>query len=90
VTGPPKAAGTAATVLVESSDGDAKLIDVRLSARGSGARSIAVDKRVRTVTLVLTNGSTRFKPCWRGTSYSCQGEPQDDDAAFAFTASFSR
>ena len=37
---PPKAAGTAATVLVESSDGDAKLIDVRLSARGSGARRL--------------------------------------------------
>ena len=47
---------------------------------------MTVDKRVRAVTLVLTNGSTRFKPCWRGTSYSCQGSPQDDDAAFAFTA----
>ena len=90
VTGPPMAAGTAATLLVESSKGDAKLVDVRLNARGSGARSVTVDKRVRAVTLVLTNGSTRFKPCWRGTSYSCQGEPQDDDAAFAFTASLSR
>ena len=51
---------------------------------------MVVDNHVRAVTLVLTNGSTRFKPCWRGTSYSCQGEPQDDDAAFAFTASLSR
>jgi hypothetical protein len=90
VSGPPRVAGTAATVLVEARDGTAELVDVHLNARGGGARSVVVDNDVRAVTLVLTNGSTRFKPCWRGTSYSCQGEPRDDDAAFAFTASLSR
>jgi hypothetical protein len=36
------------------------------------------------VTLVLTNGSTRYN-CWQGEVYSCQGEPLDDEQ-FAFQA----
>ncbi len=39
---------------------------------------------VQKVTLVLTNGSTRYY-CWRGYVYSCRGEPRDD-VHFSFQA----
>jgi hypothetical protein len=42
------------------------------------------------VTLVLANASTRFGPCWQGTSYSCQGLPKDDKDTYAFTATLLR
>jgi hypothetical protein len=42
---------------------------------------------VQKVTLVLTNGSTRYN-CWRGSVYSCRGEPLDD-VLFAFSAAVS-
>jgi hypothetical protein len=39
------------------------------------------------VTLVLTNGSTRYN-CWQGTVYSCRGNPLDDEQ-YAFSATVS-
>jgi hypothetical protein len=39
------------------------------------------------VTLVLSNGSTRYH-CWRGDVYSCRGEPLDD-VQYAFSAAVS-
>ena len=48
-----------------------------VSRKGDGARTLAFSRSaVTSVTVVLANGSTRFKPCWQGTSYSCQGDPR--------------
>ncbi|WP_344303647.1 MXAN_6640 family putative metalloprotease [Nocardioides bigeumensis] len=90
VTGPPAAAGTAADVLLARKDGTASLVRLRIRANGTGARSVVVDSRLDSATLVLANASTRFKPCWRQTGYSCQGTPRDDGATFEFTASLRR
>ncbi len=71
-------------------DGGVAVRPVSLSKAGDGARTLAFSRSVSSVTVVLANGSTRFKPCWQGTSYSCQGDPKDDDGAFAVTATLSR
>ena len=91
VDGPASSTGATATLLLRKRNGGVALRPVHLSKKGDGARSLGFSRSaVTSVTVVLANGSTRFKPCWRGTSYSCQGIPRDDRAAFAVTATLSR
>jgi hypothetical protein len=45
--------------------------------------------KVARVVLVLTNASTRFA-CWQNHSYSCRGQPRDDDQVFGYAAGVSR
>ena len=56
---------------------------------GAGEWTIMVPNfgSAQKVTLVLTNGSTRYN-CWRGSVYSCRGEPLDDEI-FDFEADIS-
>jgi len=91
VDAPPTSAGSAATALVRLRNGGLAVRNIKL--RANGDRAIALDfarARVASVTLVLVNASTRFQPCWRGTSYSCQGIPRDDKDDYTFTATISR
>lgn len=91
VDAPPTTAGSAATALVRKRNGGLAVRTIGLHP--DGGRAITLDfahARIASVTLVLVNGSTRFGPCWRGTSYSCQGIPRDDRDDYSFTAGISR
>jgi len=91
VDAPPTSAGSAATALVRGRDGRVTVRAIKL--RPGGDRTITLDfahRRVADVTLVLANASMRFKPCWTGTSYSCQGTPRDDKSDYSFAATISR
>ncbi|MGI8644785.1 MAG: MXAN_6640 family putative metalloprotease [Nocardioides sp.] len=91
VHGPSVAACSAATLLVHERAGGVTVRDIVLSDNGAGRRTIAFSRdRIRSVTIVVANGSTRFSPCWEGTSYSCQGIPRDDRDVYDVTAAVSR
>jgi len=55
---------------------------VRLDDRGRGTATLSLPKvRVKSVTVVLVNASTRFS-CWHRTDWSCQGRARDNKAKF--------
>jgi hypothetical protein len=86
VDGPPAAAGSQATVVVRLKSGATRYYIVQLDGKGRGTRRVPFGKGVvRWADLVLTNGSERTT-CWRGTVFSCQGKPTDDDVAFRYGA----
>ena len=63
---------------------------IALDDQGRGRASVDLGRsRARSVTVVLVNASTRFS-CWRRTTWSCQGRPQDDAERFAVTAAVRR
>ena len=87
----PTTPGAAATALVRKRGGGVAVRSIDLHRDGDRTITMAfAHRRVVSVTLVLANGSTRFKPCWRGTAYSCQGRPTDDDAAYSMVARLAR
>jgi hypothetical protein len=88
VSGPSRATGAAASLLVRDDSGRSSVRTIKLGADGQGAKTLSLEK-VSSVTVVLTNGSTRFD-CWQEAVYSCQGEPKDDNLPYAFTASLVR
>ncbi len=55
---------------------------IRLNADGRGRTAVGFSSRnVRSVTVVLVNGSTRFS-CWHRTTWSCQGRARDNQSKF--------
>ncbi|MCC6221956.1 MAG: hypothetical protein IT201_00495 [Thermoleophilia bacterium] len=57
----------------------------RLDADGNASLSVAFNRSLEAVVLVLSNGSARLA-CWRGTPYACQGRPLDDNRTFRYRA----
>jgi hypothetical protein len=91
VEAPPTSHGSTASLLVRKGKGRYAVRPVRLGRDGSGRKTLALRRgQVRSVTLVLANASTRFKPCWQSSPYSCQGLPKDDRERYAFTATLLR
>jgi hypothetical protein len=63
---------------------------ISLNGKGKGSTKIPFnEKLVRSATIVLVNASTRFA-CWKRTSYSCQGQPRDNNLPFSVWTTVSR
>ncbi|HSE71487.1 MAG TPA: MXAN_6640 family putative metalloprotease [Nocardioidaceae bacterium] len=86
VDAPPTTRGSRATVMVHRKNGSVGRTTVRLNRQGNGVVTTPFTRsKVSSVVLTLTNASTRSR-CNRGTGWSCQGIPLDDDLPFSFTA----
>jgi hypothetical protein len=84
VDGPDYARGPEATLVVRSVSGAIEYHRFRLNANGDGVRRVPFGRgAIASVTLVLTNASTRFR-CGQNTRFSCRGEPRDDDTRHVF------
>ncbi len=83
---PRTARGFDATVLVHHTDGRTTRRPIRLSRAGDGRAAVEFSRSaVRSLELVLTNASTRFR-CGKGTFYSCRGWALDDQSLMSFEA----
>jgi hypothetical protein len=72
--------------LITRKDGTMSRRTISLSTTGAGTSVFGFDApTVSSVTLTLANASTRFT-CWKGTSWSCMGNPKDDAKPFTYTA----
>ena len=79
------AASPRASALIEAADGSVARVDaVRDQTTGRSTIVVPAFAEARRVTLVLTNGSARFR-CWQRSVFSCRGRPVDD-VEFAFEA----
>ena len=87
----PATPGAAAASLIRKRGGGVAVRTIKLRRDGDRTLTLAfAHRRVASITVVLANGSTRFKPCWRGTAYSCQGRPRDNNAAYSVVARLDR
>ncbi|NPC96110.1 MXAN_6640 family putative metalloprotease [Nocardioides sp. zg-DK7169] len=89
VNGPNRASAPGAYLHVNRKKGGAGKA-ISLNRKGKGGTTIAFNKRaVRSVTITLSNGSTRYRchkqPATATTIYSCRGKPRDQSQAFRLT-----
>ncbi|MFN8193834.1 MAG: MXAN_6640 family putative metalloprotease [Nocardioidaceae bacterium] len=90
VNGPSSSSAPVAVVTVIRKSGNVTRTSMTLDGNGVGSGSYAFDAAtVASVTVTLTNASTRFA-CWNRSgadpAYSCQGTPKDDGRSFAYSA----
>ena len=86
VDGPASDTSPVVNVLTVKLDGSVKRETIALSRTGAGKDTFSFNPSgVSSVTVTLTNASTRFS-CWRGKYFSCQGVAKDDGMAFKYTA----
>lgn len=82
--------GSQAAVMVHLRSGKVRRQMVRLNRDGDGRVVVPFSRStVSSVTLTLTNASTRIKDCWPDTApspFTCGGTPLDDDLPFTYTA----
>ena len=84
VDGPPRRTGPTAMAVVHRTDGSVERVPVALDPDGRGQRTVAFGPAVARVTLTLANASTRFR-CWQqDETYSCQGQPRDDNRSYDY------
>ena len=78
--------GPEASIVTVKRSGALKVIALELDSQGNAVRTVGFSKsKVFSVTVVVTNASTRFVDCFRANMpYSCMGLPQDDDQVFAW------
>ncbi|WP_162599916.1 MXAN_6640 family putative metalloprotease [Nocardioides solisilvae] len=87
VTGRPRPAAPAASLLVFRRGGGVARLEVRLNGKGVGSRVVDLRRaRVRRVVLVLANASTRYRGCDRSGAWACGGTPVDDRQRFRVVA----
>lgn len=81
--------GPEASIVVLKRSGALKVIALALDSQGNATRRVNFSRsKVFSVTVVLTNASTRFTGCFAaGSPFSCMGIPQDDDQTFAWRVS---
>lgn len=89
IDGPRRRTGAGAHALVELRNGKLLQRPIRLSRKGHGKVNLPFSGRVKSVTVTLSNGSTRYS-CDSGTTFSCAGRPKDDALSFAFQATAHR
>lgn len=85
VDGPRRWRGAEAALVTIPIAGQPAQQPFRLDARGNASLTVAFNRTLKAVVLVLSNGSARLD-CWRGTPYACQGWPLDDDRVFRYRA----
>ena len=84
VNGPSGISG--AVAIVSRADGTLTVKSVPLSSAGNGSLTLPFSRSsVKRVTLTLSNTSVRYR-CGAG-SYSCNGQPRDQNQPFTFSAS---
>ncbi len=88
VQGPPKGSAPAARVVVAFDGGRSKTVPIKLNRRGDGEVRVPFGRSsVRSATIVMINGSTRYTHCSTKTApYSCGGRSKDDDRIFKVRA----
>lgn len=90
VDGPPRRAGTEASVVVFSVGGRVRFVPLPVDRRGDASTVVPFGAdRIARVELVMTNASMRRDGrCWRDPSwrYSCAAYPRDDDLRFRYVA----
>lgn len=90
VDGPPRRAGTEASVVVFSTGGRVRFLPLPVDRRGDARTVVPFGVgRIARVELVMTNASMRRDGrCWRDPSwrYSCAAYPRDDDLRFRYVA----
>ena len=65
--------------MVTAKNGRVRRVPVSLNGQGDATRVVAFSTRsVRNVEVTLVNAGGRFN-CFRGTRFSCQGVPLDDN-----------
>lgn len=89
VDGPDRSRAAAAHVLVVRADGTLMQRSVRLDAGGAGRVVVLFDPTIRSVTVALANGSTRYR-CGQGTTLSCTGRALDAREKIELRASLTR
>jgi hypothetical protein len=83
VDGPAAKSSPAATVVVLRRSGAVKRIPVRLGEEGRGTTTVPFNrKQTQRVFVVAVNASTRYRCGAADFTYSCKGDPLDDDRAF--------
>lgn len=81
-----KAAGAQALVTTYAKNGKVGTKTVKLSSAGKAQPVVPFSNATITaVEITIVNASARFT-CWRGSPFSCQGAPRDDDALMKLSA----
>lgn len=80
---PGRSVTPAAYLVVKRKSGSWVKKGIPLTSGGYGKATFSFSKaEVKSATITLVNGSTRYR-CWRnGTVYSCQGNPRDENKQF--------
>lgn len=88
VDGPPRGTAPAARVMIRFDGGRVKTEAIRLNKRGNGEVRVPFGRSsVRSVTVAMVNGSTRYTRCSTKTvPYSCGGRSKDDDRLYKVRA----
>ncbi|WP_395659435.1 MXAN_6640 family putative metalloprotease [Nocardioides sp.] len=76
---PPTGRGSGAVVTVLHGSGAPTTTAVRLSSDGNATTRVEFGSNVTAVEVTLANAGVHYKHCYRGSAWSCQGQPQDDD-----------
>lgn len=83
---PVKRRGSAVVATVYPTSGAPTVTPVSLDAAGDAAASVPFGSGVRYVDVTLANAGIHYSGCYRGTAWSCQGRPQDDNLRFSVRA----
>lgn len=78
--------GSGAVATVFRKDGRPTAIPIALDRSGDAATTIDFGPKVTHVDVTLANAGIGYARCWRGSDWSCQGTPQDDDLPFRLRA----
>jgi hypothetical protein len=85
---PATARGTGAVATVHPTTGRPSTVALTssLTSTGNAVVKVPFNRTVSGVEVTLANAGVRYRRCWSGTSWSCQGRPADDDLAFRVRA----
>ena len=79
--------GSEATVVIEKPGVIPIVQPMTLDTEGRGNQTVEFGQgSVSRVVLVLSNGSSRFRDCFTGSVFSCNGTPTDDNQVYAYAA----
>ena len=84
---PVRSRGSAVVATVYPTSGAPTVTPVRLDASGDATASVPFGSGVRHVEVTLANAGIHYTGCYRGSAWSCQGRPQDDNLRLSVRAS---
>ena len=83
---PARGSGAVATVHRRTGRPTTIALTPAITADGTAVVKVPFDRAVQRVEVTLGNAGVRYRSCWSGTSWSCQGRPADDDLRFRVRA----
>lgn len=78
--------GPGAVATVFRASGRPTVVAIGLDRYGDAATAVDFGPGVTHVDVTLANAGIGYGRCWRGSNWSCQGTPQDDDLPFRLRA----